>query len=99
MKIAPAITILSGAAAIVMMTAVPALADQAGPGQPRAGQHAVRSILQNGAAVTGVRGSGGRGVVLTGTYEANGSSAEFLWRDPLSRAGDRRQAGCGQAAL
>jgi hypothetical protein len=87
MKIAPAITILSGAAAIVMMTAVPALAGQAGPGQPRAGQHAVRSILQNGAAVTGVRGSGGRGVVLTGTYEANGSSSGFLWRGPLSRAG------------
>ena len=36
--------------------------------------------------MTGVRGSGGRGVVLTGTYVAGGTSAAFLWRGPLSRA-------------
>ena len=85
MKIAGAIPILSGAAAtLAVMTAAPALA---GSAQPRAGHHAVRTILQTGTAVTGVRGSGGRGVVLTGTYIANGSSAAFLWHGPLSRAG------------
>lgn len=94
MKVARTIPILSGAAAaaLVVMTATPALAGPAGPAQPRMGhpasaRHAVRSILQTGTAVTGVRGSGGRGVVLTGNYVANGSSAAFLWRGPLSRAG------------
>lgn len=89
MKIARAIPILSGAAAaaLAVMTAVPALASPAGRAGPRAGQHAVRSILQTGAAVTGVRGSGGNGVVLTGTYVSGGTSAGFLWRGPLSRAG------------
>ena len=37
--------------------------------------------------MTGVRGSGGRGVVLTGTHLSGGASAAFLWRGPLSRAG------------
>ena len=85
MKIVHAIPILSAAAAAaVMTTAAPALA---GPAQPQASRHAVRTILQTGTAVTGVRGSGGRGVVLTGTYLANGTSAAFLWRGPLPRAG------------
>lgn len=88
MKIAGAIPILSGvtatAAALVIMAGGPALA---GPAQPGSGHHAVRSILQTGTAVTGVRGSGGRGVVLTGTYFSGGTSAAFLWRGPLSRAG------------
>jgi hypothetical protein len=85
MKKVCAIPILSAAAAATAITAAtPALA---GPAQPLAGHHAVRTILQTGTTVTGVRGSGGRGVVLTGTYLANGSSAAFLWRGPLSRAG------------
>jgi hypothetical protein len=88
MKIARAIPILSGAtaaaAARMIMAGAPALA---GPAQPGSGHHAVRSILQTGTAVTGVRGSGGRGVVLTGTYFSGGTSAAFLWRGPLSRAG------------
>jgi hypothetical protein len=85
MKIVHAIPILSAAAtAAAIITAAPALA---GPARPQANHHAVRTILRSGTAVTGVRGSGGRGVVLTGTYVANGSSAAFLWRGPLSRAG------------
>jgi hypothetical protein len=88
MKIARAIPILSGAAAaaLTITTAAPALAAPAGPGQPRAGQHSVRAILRAGSIVTGVRGSGGRGVVLTGTYVSGSASAAFLWRGPLSRA-------------
>ncbi len=85
MKIARAIPILSGTAALAIMTAAPALA---GPAQPATGSHRnIRSILRTGSIVTGVRGSGGRDVVLTGTYLAGGASSAFLWRGPLSRAG------------
>ena len=90
MKIARAIPILSGtaAAALAIMTAAPALAGPASPARPGAGGHgSIRSILRTGTIVTGVRGSGGRGVVLTGTYLTGSSSAAFLWRGPLSRAG------------
>jgi hypothetical protein len=85
MKIVRAIPILSAAAAAAAITtAAPALA---GSAQPQASRHTVRTILQTGTAVTGVRGSGGDGVVLTGTYFSGGTSAGFLWRGPLSRAG------------
>ena len=90
MKIARAIPILSGAAAaaLAIMTAGPALASPVSPAQPQAAHPStIRSILRTGALVTGVRGSGGRGVVLTGTYVAGGNSAAFLWRGPLSGAG------------
>lgn len=71
LKIARAIPILSGvtAVAVAIMTAAPALAGPVSPAQPRAAHpRIVRSILRTGTIVTGVRGSGGRGVVLTGTY-------------------------------
>jgi hypothetical protein len=93
MKKARAIPILSGAVAVAAMTGAAALATMtagpalAGPAQPRSGHSTIRSILRTGAIVTGVRGSGGRGVVLTGTYLSGGGSAAFLWRGPLSRAG------------
>jgi hypothetical protein len=85
MKITRAIPILSGtAAAVLAMTAAgPALAV---PAHGQAGRGSVRSILQAGTVVTGVRDSGGRSVVLTGLYDAGGGSAAFLWRGPLSRA-------------
>jgi hypothetical protein len=83
---AGAAAIMSGAVALAVLTAGPALA---GPAQPRAAHGTIRSILRPGAIVTGVRGSGGRGVVLTGTYLSGGASAAFLWRGPLSRAGAR----------
>ncbi len=85
MKIARAMPILSGTAALAIMSAAPALA---GPARPATGsQHNIRSILRTGSIVTGVRGSGGRDVVLTGTYLAGGASSAFLWRGRLSRAG------------
>ena len=87
MKKAHAIPILSGAAAVALaiMTAGPALAF---PARPRAATHSTaRSILRTGSIVTGVRGSGGRGVVLTGTYLESGGLAAFLWRGPLFHAG------------
>lgn len=88
MKIARAIPVLSGAgvAALAVVTAVPALA---GPAQPGAGHRTIRTIrpiLQPGAIVTGVRGSGGRGVLLTGLSASGGTTSPFLWRGPLSRA-------------
>jgi hypothetical protein len=73
------------AVALAIMTAGPALAF---PARPRAATHSTaRSILRTGSIVTGVRGSGGRGVVLTGTYLESGGSAAFLWLGPLSHAG------------
>jgi len=93
MKKTRAIPILSGAVAVAVMTTAAALATVtagpalAGPARPRAGHGTIRSILRTGTIVTGVRGSGGRGVVLTGTDLSGGTSAPFLWRGPLSRAG------------
>ena len=68
MKMARAIPVLSGgaAAALVMMAAAPALASPARAAHPRGGSHpTITSILRSGDTVTGVRGAGGDGVVLT----------------------------------
>ncbi len=88
MKIMRAIPILSGTAAAVLAitTAAPAVAAPVSPAQPGAGRGTVRPILPSGTVVTGVRGYGGRSVVLTGLSDAGGGSAAFLWRGPLSRA-------------
>ena len=66
MKMARAIPVLSGgtAAALVMLAAAPALASPGRAGHSRSGSHAsITSILKSGDTVTGVRGSGGDGVV------------------------------------
>ena len=89
MKIARAIPVLSGGAAavLVMMAAAPALASPARAAHPdgfRAGS--ISSILKAGDLVTGVRGSGGGRVVLTGTVVSGGSTA-MLFRGRLTAAG------------
>jgi hypothetical protein len=90
MKMARAIPVLSGGAAavLVMMTAAPALASPGRAGHSRSGAHArITSILKSGDIVTGVRGSGGSGVVLTGTATTSGGSqAAFLFRGRLAAA-------------
>jgi hypothetical protein len=90
MKMARAIPVLSGGAAavLVMMTAAPALASPGRAGHSRSGAHArITSILKSGDIVTGVRGSGGSGVVLTGTATTSGGSqAAFLFRGRLATA-------------
>jgi hypothetical protein len=67
-----------------MMAAAPALASPARAAHSRGGS--ITSILQAGNTVTGVRGSGGDGVVLTGLVAGNGGSAAFLYRGRLARA-------------
>jgi hypothetical protein len=86
MKMARAIPMLSGgtAAALVMMAAAPALASPAGAVHSRGGS--ITSILQAGNSVTGVRGSGGDGVVLTGLVPGSGGAAAFLFRGRLATA-------------
>ena len=86
MKMARAIPVLSGgvAAALVMMAAAPALASPARAARSRGGS--ITSILRAGNTVTGVRGSGGSGVVLTGLVAENGGAAAFLFRGRLSSA-------------
>jgi hypothetical protein len=89
MKMARAIPVLSGgaAAALVMMAAAPALASPAGAAHPRSGIHpGITSILRSGDTVTGVRGAGGGGVVLTGLLAANGGSSAILFRGHLATA-------------
>lgn len=89
MKMARAIPVLSGgtAAVLVMMAASPALANPSRAGHSRSSSHtSITSILQAGSTVTGVRGSGGDGVVLTGLVPGNGGSAAFLFRGRLARA-------------
>jgi hypothetical protein len=89
MKMARAIPLLSGgtAAVLVMMAAAPALASPGRSGYPRSSSHArITSILQAGNSVTGVRGSGGDGVVLTGLVSGSSGSAAFLFRGRLARA-------------
>ena len=90
MKMARAIPVLSGGAAavLVMMAAAPALASPGRAGHSRSSGHTrITSILRSGDTTTGVRGSGGRGVVLTGsTTTSSGSQAAFLFRGRLARA-------------
>ncbi len=89
MKMARAIPVLSGgtAAVLVMMAAGPALASPGRAGHSRSSSHtSITSILQAGNTVTGVRGSGGDGVVLTGLVPGSSSSAAFLFRGRLARA-------------
>ena len=89
MKMARAIPVLSGGAAavLVMMTAAPALASPGRAGHSRSSSHtSITSILQAGNTVTGVRGSGGDGVVLTGLVPGSSSSEAFLFRGRLARA-------------
>jgi hypothetical protein len=89
MKMARAIPVLSGgtAAVLVMMAAAPALASPGRAGHSRSAGHTrITSILQAGNTVTGVRGSGGDGVVLTGLVPGSSSSAAFLFRGRLARA-------------
>ena len=89
MKMARAIPVLSGgtAAVLVMMAAAPALASPGRAGHSRSSSHTrITSILQAGNTVTGVRGSGGDGVVLTGLVPGSSSSAAFLFRGRLARA-------------
>ena len=73
---------------LVMMAAAPALASPGRPGHPRSGGHTrITSILQAGDTTTGVRGSGGDGVVLTGLVPgSSGSQAAFLFRGRLATA-------------
>ena len=86
MKMRRAIPVLSGgtAAALVMMAAAPALASPARGAHPRG--TAITSILQAGNVVTGVRGTGGSGVVLTGLAAVSGTRAAFLFRGRLGSA-------------
>jgi hypothetical protein len=89
MKMARAIPILSGgtAVALVMMAAAPALASPGRAGHPRSGGHTrITSILKSGNTTTGVRGSGGDGVVLTGLAPGSSGAAAFLFRGRLARA-------------
>ena len=89
MKMARAIPVLSGgtAAVLIMMAAAPALASPGRAGHSRSSSHtSITSILQAGNTVTGVRGSGGDGVVLTGLVPGSSSSEAFLFRGRLARA-------------
>ena len=88
MKMVRAIPVLSGgtAAVLVMMAAAPALASPGRAGHSRSSHTRITSILQAGNTVTGVRGSGGDGVVLTGLVPGSSSSAAFLFRGRLARA-------------
>jgi len=89
MKMARVIPILSGgtAVALVMMAAAPALASPGRAGHPRSGGHTrITSILKSGNTTTGVRGSGGDGVVLTGLAPGSSGAAAFLFRGRLARA-------------
>ena len=90
MKMARAIPVLSGgtAAVLVMMAAAPALASPGRAGHSRSAGHTrINAILKSGDTVTGVRGSGGRGVVLTGSVTtSSGSQVPFLFRGRLARA-------------
>ncbi len=91
MKMARAISILSGAAAaLAMMTAGPAMASPAQAG--RAGQARglaggrITSILRSGDVVTGIRGAGHGSVVLTGSVVSGGTAAAFLYQGLLARS-------------
>jgi hypothetical protein len=89
MKMARAIPVLSGGAAavLVMMTAAPALASPGRAGHSQSRHTRIAATLRSGDTVTGVRGSGGSGVVLTGsTTSSSGSQSAFLFRGRLARA-------------
>jgi len=89
MKMTRAIPLLSGgtAAVLVMMAAAPALASPGRSGHSRSSGHTrISSILKAGDTTTGVRGSGGDGVVLTGLVPGSSGSAAFLFRGRLARA-------------
>jgi hypothetical protein len=100
MRMTRAIEFLSGTVAAVLAlggtpaVATPALASTAGPEgpgraaatAPGTGASTIAPILRGGDIVTGVRGSGGGRVVLTGSVISGGSTRPFLWRGQLSRA-------------
>ena len=90
MKMTRAIPLLSAgtAAMLAVITAAPALASPGRSGHSRSGGHTrITSILKAGDTTTGVRGSGGSGVVLTGsTTTSSGSQAAFLFRGRLAAA-------------
>ena len=89
MKMARAIPVLSGGAAavLVMMTAAPALASPGRAGHSQGRHTRITATLRSGDTTTGVRGSGGSGVVLTGsTTSSSGSQVAFLFRGRLARA-------------
>jgi hypothetical protein len=89
MKMARAIPVLSGGAAavLVMMTAAPALASPGRAGHSQSRHTRITATLRSGDTTTGVRGSGGSGVVLTGsTTGSSGSQSAFLFRGRLARA-------------
>ena len=72
---------------LVMMAAAPALASPGRAGHSRSGHTRITATLRSGDTVTGVRGSGGSGVVLTGsTTSSGGSQSAFLFRGRLARA-------------
>src|SRR5580704_15808810 len=88
MKMARAIPVLSGGAAVlVMMTAAPALASPGRAGHSQSRHTRITATLRSGDTTTGVRGSGGSGVVLTGSMtSSSGSQSAFLFRGRLARA-------------
>jgi hypothetical protein len=75
------------AAALLMTAAAPAVASASAGGNAR-GKVAISSILRAGDVVTGVRGTTGGNVILTGSAATgNGSQTDpFLFRGRLSRA-------------
>ncbi len=80
-------TLLGGAAALLIISAGPALASPAGRDN-RHNNDAISAILRTGDIVTGVRGAANKNVVLTGSVSTgNGAQADpFLYRGRLTGA-------------